>query len=526
MRKTLFTLLLVGAGCATTGGGGPSDRVRQASHKLPLAREIEDDAERALFEDAMKHASLAEVAKDSGNKDQACSEWRAAGLGLGQLADKYRNSDLRLVYRSYGARLLIQGGDHEAAVQVAEALRADPAASPASRAYGLQLRAGASQSLANAEVKAGRLEPLRIVGADKRKGQEPKPRPLPETWRRFVAAADDYGAAWKDDESPNARQLAAAFAVQAAQVHFSFDNMEEANRRLEAAMEAFAATALLPDAASLYLQTYLVRRDEAGYAAALDRTRSVVAAEARRAAEAARGSTDADLKGRAEQLAKLDEELLRQRQGMGFKLASALLAESQKLEGEPGRLRSVEAATAFERFAAENPGHPDAASALYNAAIAWGRAKEPRKALADREAVMSRYPDSRLAPKALLAVASDLSAAGDHAGAAQRYGQYLERHGAGEDRCLALQNVGAELDAAKQPVEAARRYLEFGTDPKCSREDPNSAVKVLYRAAALHTKAGRKAEAGEALRALVAVPGVTDPVARSYVDDARARTKK
>jgi hypothetical protein len=522
----LVMLALLGAGCATVGSSAAP--VHQADFKLPQAREIDSDAERALFEDALKHASLGEVARESGNMDQARAEWRASGTQFRELGDKYKSSEYRLVYRTYGARLAYQGADYEGSIQAAESLRADPAAEPASKATALQLRGIALQALTTAEVKAGRLEPLRIVSADKRKGQEPKPRPLPEPWRRLVGAADDYVGAYKQDPAPNAQQLASSMATHAAQVHFSFDNMEEAARRLLAAAEAFPSSPYFDDAVTLYLQTYLVRRDEAGYAAALDKVRPVVAAEAKRSAEAAAAKpSDADLKARAEAVAKQEEELNKQRQGVGFRVAGNLLAEAQKLEGEAGRQKAVEAASAFERFASENVGHADAASALYNAAIAWSKAREPKKALAAREAVVSRYGDSRIAPKALLAVASDLSAGGDHSGAAQRYAQYLERYGAtGEDRCLAVQNVGAELDAAKQTGDAAKRYLEFGADPKCSREDPNNAAKVLYRAAALWTKAGKKAEANEALRALVAVPGVTDAVAKSYVDDARARVKK
>jgi hypothetical protein len=210
---------------------------------------------------------------------------------------------------------------------------------------------------------------------------------------------------------------------------------------------------------------------------------------------------------------------------MGFKVAGGLLTEAQRLEGEPGRAKAAEAAAAFEKFAADHPDHPDAASALYNAAIAWARAKEPQKAQAARELLMARHPDAKIAPKAVLAVADRSPATGDHAGAAQRYLQYLERYPGGEDRCLALQNAGAELDAAKQPDAAARRYLTFGADAACAKEDPNGAVKMLYRAAALYSKARKKPETNEALRALLAVPGVSDPVARSYVDDARARLK-
>lgn len=523
MRKTLLTLLLLAAACATTDSVGPV--FRQADYRLPQSTSLDNEPERAAFEDALRHATLGDVARESGNMDQARGEWRLAGTQLGDLAAKFPSSEYRMVYRATAARFLIQGGDPAGAAGVAEMLRNDPQANQATKAMGSQLRASALQSQAFAEVKANQLEPLRVVTADKRKGADPKPRQLPESWRKVVSATDDYLSLYKSDPAPSAPQSASALAMLAAQAQLSSDNLEDANRRLAWVMENFPSSPYFPDAVSLYLQTYLIQKDEAGFLSALDRSRAAVAEESRKAAAAAKGSSDADLKARADQLARLDEELARQRLGMGFKVAGGLLTEAQRLEGEPGRAKAAEAAAAFEKFAAEHPDHPDAASALYNAAIAWARAKEPQKAQAARELLMARHPDAKIAPKAVLAVAGDLSATGDHAGAAQRYLQYLERYPGGEDRCLALQNVGAELDAAKQPDAAARRYLIFGADAACAKEDPNGAVKMLYRAAALYSKAKKKPETNEALRALLAVPGVSDPVARSYVDDARARLK-
>jgi hypothetical protein len=326
--------------------------------------------------------------------------------------------------------------------------------------------------------------------------------------------------------------------MQAAQIQYSFDNMEDAGRRFTAVVETFTGTSYWPDAVRLLLQTYLVRRDEAGYAAAVERSAAAVAAESKRLAEAAHAG-DAEAKARVDGVARLDEELQKQRKGLGFSRGAALLGEAQKLdararEAPAGERASLEtaarekaagAAAAFERFAEENRDHADAPNALFNGAIAWSQARDPKRALAAREGLLSRYPEAPIAPKAVLAIATDLSAAGDHAGAAGRYAHYLDRWPAGEDRCLALQNVGAELDAAGKMLDAARRYLAFGRDGKCGRDDANQAARALYRAAAIFAKARRPADGKDALRALVGLGGVTDPVARSYVEDARARLK-
>jgi len=518
MRKTLYALLLLGAGC---GASLAEVKTHPADYKMPTPEAIDGEGERSKLKDALQHARLGDAARESGNADQARAEWKAAGTIFQDMAERHGSSEYRLVYRQTATRYLLQAQDFEGAAAAAEGLRADKAADPASKAMASGLRAAALQNLAFAEVKAGRAEPVRIVTADKRRGQDPKPRPLSPVWQRFVAASDDYLPQVQADRTTGAEANAASFATLAGQVEFSFDNLEDASRRFGAIVEKMPSTSHLVEVVQLHLQSYAIRKDEAGYAAALERDRSVVAAEAKKAA----GRADAEGKARAEALAKLGEDLERARIGTTFRVAGNLLAESQKAEGEVARTKAAEAAAAYERFAADDPTSPDAPNALYNGAIAWARAKEGKKAVAARERLLSQYPDARIAPKALLAVASDLSAAGDHAGSAQRYGRYLEKYADGEERCLALGNHAAELDNAGKPLEALKSYLAYGADAKCTKEDPNNSARFLYRAAAVATKANRKAEAKAALRSLVGIPGVTDPVARSYVEDAKKRLK-
>lgn len=521
MRKSSLALLpLLLAACATGGGGGgaavgPGAKAFPATYKLPAPNAIDGDVERQKLADALKHLSAGETARASGSLDEARVEWRIGGEQLVGVANYATGSEYRLVYRATGARFLLQAGEFDAAAQAAEAVAVDPAADGPSRAFAGKVRLKALSDLASQEVRAGKLEPLSFGGADKRKAKDLKPRPVSPTWRRLVDAADAYALAWKADEDPAAAAESAASAgYQAGAVMYTFDNLEEAGRRFLAVLEGFPASRVSTDAAQLYLQTFLVRDDQAGYAAGLDKVLAVVGPEARRAAEAAKKG-DADVKAHAEAMAKLEEQVLRQKQGSGFAQASKLLAEG----------KSAEAAAAFEKFAAENPTSGDAAAALYNAGIAWAGAKQPAKARAVRDQLVAAYPTDRLAAKATLATATDLGAAGDHAGAAQRYLQYVEKNPAGEERCLALQNAGAELDAAKKPLEAARQYVAFGTDGRCVKEDPNTAAKLLYRAAALFNTGKKDADTKKALAALVGLSGVTDPVAKSYVEDAKKRVK-
>lgn len=506
-RSLLLLPLLAACAGAPVAPSGPA--FQPASQALPSPGSLDDASEQGKLSDALVQTRVADAARDAGNADAARSGWRTAGNGL--LALGATPSRWKLVYQAAGARLLQQAGDYDAAAAAAAKLIADPDADPASRAVGARTRAAVLNQLATAEIKAGRLEPLSNASAEKRKGKELQPRAPADVWKRLLEADDAYVGVHKADPEPGAENAAGA-AYQAGLIEYSHDNMEAAARRLWAVVEAFPSSRMLPDAIGLWLQTFLVRGDAAGHAAALDKAAAAVQAEGKRL-----GAAPATPEGRAraEQLARLGEQLAREKEGLGFASGSRLLSEGK------GR----EAALALEAFAAEHPEHPDAPSALYNAAIGWTQAKERKKALAAREAVIARYASSRVAPKALLALAGDHYAAGDHAGAAKLYAQYLERWPGGDDRCLAALNLGAELDAARQTGDAAQRYLAFGTDAQCSKADPNTAAQVLYRAAAILNKGGKKADAQAALRALAGLGGVTDATARSYVEDARARVK-
>ncbi|HSN90599.1 MAG TPA: hypothetical protein VLS93_05185, partial [Anaeromyxobacteraceae bacterium] len=80
-------------------------------------------------------------------------------------------------------------------------------------------------------------------------------------------------------------------------------------------------------------------------------------------------------------------------------------------------------------------------------------------------------------------------------------------------------------DKLGNKAEAAPRYLTFGTDPACAKEDPNTTAMALYRAGTLFQGAKQKARALEAFTAASKVQGVTDDVARSQVEDAKKRVR-
>jgi hypothetical protein len=88
-----------------------------------------------------------------------------------------------------------------------------------------------------------------------------------------------------------------------------------------------------------------------------------------------------------------------------------------------------------------------------------------------------------------------------------------------------MQNLGVALQETKKPADAAAVYVKFAGDPGCG-EDPNTTARVLYSAAKMQVDAKKPADAKKTMQSLVALKGVTDPVARSYQADAADRLKK
>lgn len=135
-------------------------------------------------------------------------------------------------------------------------------------------------------------------------------------------------------------------------------------------------------------------------------------------------------------------------------------------------------------------------------------------------------PGAREAPAtaaALLERAGTLSKQGRHADAAAEYDCYPAAFPDGKERCLAAFQAGTAWEAAGNRVVAAERFLAVGSDAACQQSGPNAAATALARSGGLYEGLGRHAEAQEAFRRLVALPGVSDPSLRAKVEAARMR---
>jgi TolA-binding protein len=508
--------LLVAGGCATSGGAGLGfdGRLKQADAKLPAAARFSEDAERKLVEDAQGRQLTARKALDEGNGEKARVELAAAAERFAQFADSYPGSEWRLAFRFKAAELQLLAQQHERAAAQAEKVLSDSAASDVTRAMAAQVAAMAWRGAALQRVKAGELEPIKLANAEERGATALNPRPLAEPWRRFVAAVDVYLEVWQKHpelaKRPAERNLGLTpwqAALVAAEVEYSSDDMADAQGRLEKIVEGWPGEADVMDrAVRLLLETFLVRKDDAGFAAARERVGRVLEEQLSKAQDARAKETFAKTIAR---VAQLGERL-------DFSAARRLLDG-----GKP-----AEAAEAFERFAEANPASLDAPNALFNAALAWDAAGRPEKAAAAREALIASHADSKVAPAAALHLAGAASKKGDHEAAARYYRRFIDRWPDATSRCIALQNIGYELDVQNKKVEAAERYLSFGSDAKCAGERPNEAAKALYRCGKLFIDAKQKSKAKDAFEAATRVGGVTDPAALSQIEDAKRQIKR
>jgi hypothetical protein len=478
-------LAATAAGCATTRPrpaptvvpARPADEPLEAGTALGSGAAAQGAYAAAL--EAMKRG---DAAREAGNQDAARAEWTRAADGL-LAAVKAGASEWRLPLSYQAAVLLGKAGDFERTASVASAVARDPGADERSRALAWHLAAEALVNVGTAQAKAGKLPPIQLTFAEQRGAAPIAPQPPPGTCKSFVEAVDAYLAVSQADPDlsrPADQQTLPSpgrLAVGAAKVFYSFDDMPEARRRLEAVLTRWPDDPqALVEAIPLYLQTFLVVGDRAGHLAAVARLQKLLQ------------ERSAGAEGKAKEgYAHAQDELDKASSAAAFIAAQALLDA-----GKPG-----DAAQAFEAVAA-NPGSADAAGALHNAAIAWDRAGDSVRAAAARDRILREHADARVAPSAALTLAAYQAKKGDHAAAARIYADFLERWPDHPNRCIAMQNVAAELDVARRPAEAAERYLAFGRDAACSRADPGVAVVALRRARTLFDLAGKPARAKEA----------------------------
>ena len=519
----------------------------QADYREPVSPEesmdsklSSDATELALLKDAFVHIDRGLRDRLSGKIDAANAEDKVAADNLVRFVNRYPSHRLRIVFLRMASARYLAAKEWEAGADAAQRMVSDPKAQPVTKAIGARYASGAWQMLAIQEMRAGTIPQLRLKPSSARGGEPPSPRPVDRAWKMFVENADTYEK--HSDADPTSKLTAEERQTQggtdlgqlqviAAQVEFGYDNIEDAQRRFGRVIEMHPSRGdLMETAVPYYLDTFKILKDPKGLEAAAARIEPVIAAQAKKAAEvaAAPGATE-EQKKNAAAFAKLAGELKDGSKGSEYGQAAQVMgrADAAAKEGKPEAAALYrESAALYEKFAAGNKTSPDAPNALFNAAIAHDKAKDGKKAVALREQLLKEYPDAKVAQQTYLLLGSNLAASREYAASAKYNQEYLARWPDSPQRCVALQNLGVALQETKKSTDAADAYLKFAADPTCGAEDPNTTARVLYSAAKMQSEAKKTADARKTLQALVALKGVTDPVARSYQADAADRLKK
>jgi tetratricopeptide (TPR) repeat protein len=499
-----------------------------------------DATELALLKDVFVHINQATRDRLSGRIDSVVVEDKLAADGLVSFLEKYKSHRLRIVFLRMAVVRYLNAKEWESAAEAAQRMIVDPKAQPVTKAIGARYASGAWQLVAVQEMRSGKIPQLKLQPSSARGGAAPTPRILDRPWRMFVENADIYER--NRDADPTSKLTAEERKIQggtdlgqlqliAAQVEFGYDNIEDAQKRFAKMIDMHPSRIdLLETAVPFYLDTFRILKDPKGLEAAAARIEPAVAAEAKKAAEAAAApNATEEQKKAAASFAKLATELKEGSTGSDYNQAALMMgrADAMVKGGVAGSADMYrESAALYEKFAAANKTSPDAPNALFNAAIAHDKAKDPRKAVAVREQLVKEYPEAKVIQQTYLILGANLASSREYAASAKYNQEYLARWPDSPQRCVAMQNLGVALQETKKPADAAAVYLKFAGDPVCGAEDPNTTARVLYSAAKMQADAKKPADARKTLQSLVALKGVTDAVAKSYQADAKDRLAK
>lgn len=496
LRNALFLLPLLAA-CAAPGKPPAPLEQHQADERPPGVSAFPPGDIRVVYSAPVLAEQSGEASEVAGKAAEAQRTLAEAAAGYVAFLEKYPRTGWSLPVRYHAAELLVRAGRIDEAVAQAERIAANPDANPKSRAMAWLLAA-------NALVKAGKLEPLKIVPAEDRGGKPPSPRPPEGAWKRFADALDAHVATAGAEPADRIVTTAQLVAV-GAQVAFALDDMPAARARVTTILDRWPGEGtVFESVAGLLVQTHLVAGDPAGAVAALDKVRTTAGAQLAKAADAKAKEPYERIVAEADRIGA----------SLRFQAAKASLDQG----------KAAEAAKAFEAVAAMPSA--DAAAALNAASIAWDRAGDEAAAAALRQRILDQHGDSWAAPGAMLQLAIRASQKGEQAEAARLFGEHAKRWPDDPNHCVSARNAPIAAEAAKRNEEAADGYLAFGKDAACAKATPDAAALAAYRAGRLYLVQKKQAAAKEAFQTTVSVEGVTQPEAKERVADAKKRLRR
>lgn len=496
--RNAFLLLPLLAACAAPGKPPPPVEKHQADERAPSLSAFPPGDIRLVYSDPILAEQRGEAAEAAGRTAEAQKAFGEAATGYVAFLEKYPKTGWSLPIRYRAADLLVRAGRIDEAVAQVERMAANPDASPKSRAVAWLLAA-------NALVKAGKLDSLKVVPAEDRNGKPPSPRAPEGAWKKFVDALDAHLPTAPASEPEDRIVTTAQLVAVGAQVAFALDDMPTARARVTAILDRWPGEgAVFGSVAGLLVQTHLVEGDPAGAVAALDKVRAVARAELAKAA---------DPKAK-EPYERIVAEADRIGASLEFQAAKSTL--------ESGK--AAEAAKAFEAVATMPSA--DAAAALNAASIAWDKAGNEASATALRRRILEQHGDSWAAPGAMLQLAIAASQKGDQGEAARLFAEHAKRWPEDPNHCVSARNAPIAAEAAKMDTEAADGYLAFGKDAACAKATPDAAALAAYRAGRLFLVQKKNAAAKDAFQTAVSIEGVTQPEAKERVADAKRRLRR
>lgn len=280
-------------------------------------------------------------------------------------------------------------------------------------------------------------------------GDIPKPKPIPEDYKRFLKACDVYS------KYVEASKYLVDIEYNAARVYYDFNQFDEAIPRFKNIAEKHRDHRLSIIAANLLLDTYNLQKDFTAMNAQVDTFLRLYQRD--------RDPTFYAL-------------LVKLRQQASFK----------KCTGIEATKRWLDAAKCFRRYAKESPSSKSLDKALYNAALNYEREKQIDQAIKMRMALVNNVSDSELVPKALFQIAGNLHALATYSKASDAYEFYASQFPKKPEAKQSLQNAAVFREGLGQLDAAIKNYKAYiklvGT------KDKKKAAKVFFQIGGIYQK--------------------------------------
>lgn len=270
-----------------------------------------------------------------------------------------------------------------------------------------------------------------------------KPIELPPEDRRFVTAIDRWmGIVDQKGENPETKGNIPNARFASAKVYYNYNQFQDAAKRFDAFLQKHPGHPYENDARRYLLSSYNLAGDVDNLRAAANKLDTIT---------------------------NLPEDVRADIQ----KVKNAFnFLECQKIQKAE---KYIEAATCFEKYAAEFPNESRSVDAIYNAAVAYFEAKQVVKALETQRTIIAKYPKHELAPKAAYAIGDMFRQTAAYGDASTWYEFLVQRYPDHKLAGNALRYAAIfrkTLGQYKQAIANLNAYLrKYPKEPEAPRVD-------------------------------------------------------